>query len=630
MKNIFRLFIFIIVFCCEIASGQIITTIAGNGTCGYSGDGGPATMANINSCWDLLADGSGNIYLLSLSDNNLRRIDPSGIINTFAGTGIAGFSGDGGPATAAQFNTPAGMAMDASGNIYIADCSNYRIRKIDAAGIITTIAGDGFPGHTGDGGPALSARITPGGAVSVGPDGTVYFVTENSVRSIDPAGIIHTVAGYVTSGYSGDGGPATAARFNIIQGMDVDTAGNIYIADRFNHRIRRVSAATGIITTICGNTGTTTMGDGGPASAASLNLVHCISCDRAGNIYLACDDSRIRVINAAGIINTFAGTGTPGFAGDGGPATAALLAGPFSITTDCKGTVYYGETVATYCRIRAITVPQYAPVYAEGSVANIRMCMSTTKNIDTLLTLSDGNSGQQLNWIVLLPAAHGTATAAGTVTTTGGTLMPAGFSYTPVIGYSGTDSFTVAATDCGNLSDTITVRVLVDSIAFAGAVSGADTLCAGNTALYAATRAGGTWSSSNTAVATAGISGVVTAVAPGTALISYRITNTCGTHAVQHPVVIVPAAACAVGMPPIAATDAGFSILPNPGTGTFTLQLPAATPSAVVVTDVTGRTIKQLSASGSMILELSVPGGLYFISVTTPYSTHTARIVVER
>jgi hypothetical protein len=612
------------------ASGQIITTIAGTGTVGFSGDGGPATAADINSSIDLLADGSGNIYLLSLSGCNLRRIDPSGIITTFAGTGIAGFSGDGGPAIAAQFNATAGMAMDAAGNIYIADFGNYRIRKIDFTGTVTTIAGDGFPGHTGDGGPALSARITPAGAVSVGPDGTVYFVTENSVRSIDPAGIIHTVAGYVTSGFSGDGGPATAARFNIIQGMDVDTAGNIYIADRFNHRIRRVSAATGIITTICGNTGTTTMGDGGPASAASLNLVHCIACDRAGNIYLACDDSRIRVINAAGIISTFAGTGTPGFAGDGGPATAALLAGPFSITTDCKGTVYYGETVATYCRIRAITVPQYAPVYAEGSVANIRMCMSTAKNIDTLLTLSDGNSGQQLNWSVLLPAAHGTAAAAGTVTTTGGTLMPAGFSYTPAIGYSGADSFTVVATDCGNLSDTIMVRVLVDSIAFAGAVSGADTLCAGNTALYAATRAGGTWSSSNTAVATAGISGVVTAVAPGTALISYRITNTCGTHAVQHPVVIVPAAACAVGMPPIAATDAGFSILPNPGTGTFTLQLPAAIPAAVVVTDVTGRTIKQLSAYGSMILELSVPGGLYFITVTTPYSTHTARIVVER
>ncbi len=195
------------------ATGQVITTIAGTGTAGFSGDGVPATTATIQSTYDLVADGSGNVYSLHDNGHRIRRIDPAGTITTFAGTGTAGFSGDGGVATAAQFNIPVGMAMDASGNIYVAELGNYRIRKIDASGIITTIAGDGFSGHSGDGGPASAARITPVTAVSVGPDGTIYFVAENSVRSIDPTGIIHTVAGALSPGFSGDGGLATAARF---------------------------------------------------------------------------------------------------------------------------------------------------------------------------------------------------------------------------------------------------------------------------------------------------------------------------------------------------------------------------------------------------------------------------------
>ncbi len=612
------------------ANSQIIYTVAGTGTSGFTGDGRPATAANIQSTYDLVADGSGNVYSLHDNGHRIRRIDPAGTITTFAGTGTAGFSGDGGAATAAQFNIPVGMAMDASGNMYVADYGNYRMRKIDASGMVTTIAGDGFSGHSGDGSPSSSARITPGGAVSVGPDGTLYIVTENSVRSIDPAGIIHTVAGAVTPGFSGDGGPATAARFNSIQGMDVDTAGNIYIADRYNYRIRKVNAATGIVTTICGTGGTATTGDGGPASAASIGLVHRLSCDRAGNIYLACDNARIRVIDASGTINTIGGTGVLGFSGDGGPATAAQLANPYSIATDCKGTIYYGETIASYCRIRAITVPQYAPVYAEGNTANLRLCMGTSKNIDTLLTSSDGNSGQDLTWSVFLPAAHGSVTGGSTVVTTGATLLPTGFTYTPATGYSGTDSFTVTATDCGNLSDTIKVKVLVDTIAFAGSLTGADTVCAGNMAACIASRTGGTWSSGNVAVATVGTSGAVSGISVGTTTLTYRMTNTCGTHATFKNVIVVPATACSTGTANTSTKDFDARLYPNPGNGTFSLLLPDMLPAHIIIRDLSGRTIAETDGVGTVIHSISAPPGMYLVHIQSKNYVLTKKLTVSR
>lgn len=612
------------------ATGQVITTIAGTGTAGFSGDGGPATAATIHSTWDLITDASGSVFSLHYTDHRIRRIDPTGVITTYAGTGTAGFSGDGGLATAAQFNTPEGMAIDATGNIYVADYGNYRIRKIAASGIITTIAGDGFSGHSGDGGPASAARITPVAAVSVGPDGTIYFVAENSVRSIDPTGIIHTVAGALSPGFSGDGGPATAARFSAIQGMDVDSAGNIYIADRFNYRIRKVSATTGIVTTICGTGSAITAGDGGPASAASIDRVHRITCDRSGNIYLACDDARIRMINAAGNINTIAGTGILGFSGDGGPATAAQLANPYAITTDCKGTIYYGETITSYCRIRAITVPQFAPVYAEGSVATVQMCMGTVKNIDTLLALSDANSGQDLSWGILLPAAHGTVTGGSTLLTTGGTLQPTGFSYTPTPGYSGTDSFSVIATDCGNLSDTIKVRVLVDTIAFAGSISGADTVCVGFATTCVAGRNGGTWSSSNTAIATVGTSGIVNGIATGTATITYRITNTCGTHATYKNMTVMPATACAVSTANQAPTASTVQLYPNPCKGLFSLLLPGNQPAHITISDVAGRIIDETDGSGTIIHNIAAPPGIYFVHIRAQEYSITRKLIISQ
>ncbi len=391
-----------------------------------------------------------------------------------------------------------------------------------------------------------------------------------------------------------------------------------------------MSATTGIVTTICGTGGTATTGDGGPASGASIGLVHRISCDRAGKIYLACDNARIRVIDASGTINTFAGTGTAGYTGDGGPATAAQLANPYSIATDCKGTIYYGETIASYCRIRAITVPQFAPLYAEGSVATVQMCMGTVKNIDTLLALSDANSGQDLTWSVLLPAAHGSVTGGSTAVTTGATLLPTGFTYTPATGYSGTDSFSVIATDCGNLSDTIKVRVLVDTIAFAGSISGADTVCVGFATTCVAGRNGGTWSSSNMAIATVGTSGIVNGIATGTATITYRITNTCGTHATYKNMTVMPETACAVSTANQVPTASTVQLYPNPCKGLFSLLLPGNQPAHITVSDVAGRIIDETDGSGTIIHNIGAPPGIYFVHIRAQEYSITRKLIISQ
>jgi sugar lactone lactonase YvrE len=219
-----------------------ITTIAGTGGYGGSGDGGPATSAQL---WDprgVAVDSDGNIYIADPGNYRIRKVDSSGNITTFAGNGTPGYSGDGESATSAQLNNPNGIAVDSLGNIYIADQYNYRIRKVDSDGKITTIAGNGTPGYSGDGGPATSAQLYNPSGVAVDSDGNIYIADNNNyrVRKVDSSGKITTFAGTGTAGYSGDGGPATLAQLNWPYGVAVDSVGNIYIADRSNNRIRKV------------------------------------------------------------------------------------------------------------------------------------------------------------------------------------------------------------------------------------------------------------------------------------------------------------------------------------------------------------------------------------------------------
>ena len=322
-----------------------ISTIAGTGEEGYSGDGGPAAAAQLNFPTGVVADIAGNLYIADSGNGRIRRVATSGAIRTIAGTGEEGYSGDDGPAIAARLNYPQGLALDVAGNLYISDSGNHRIRRVDSSGIITTIAGIREGGFGGDGGPAVAAQLHFPSGVAVDSSGNLYIADwgNHRIRRIDSSGTIITIAGTGGSGSSGDGGPAVAAQLNLPQGVAADGNGNLYIADTENHRIRRVDTA-GTITTLAGTGGTGYSGDGGPAVAAQLNSPSGVALDVAGNLYIAdSENHRIRRIDSSGTIATIAGTGA-GFSGDDGPAGVAQLRYPRGIAVDGDGNLYIGDT----------------------------------------------------------------------------------------------------------------------------------------------------------------------------------------------------------------------------------------------------------------------------------------------
>ena len=282
------------------ASTGIITTVAGNGTAGYSGDDGPATSADVSPDGGVAVDTAGNIYF---ADNQrIRKVTVStGYISTVAGNGTQGYSGDGGAATNAEMNWPWGVAVDTAGNIYIADMDNERMRKVTAAtGVISTVAGNGTQGYSGDGGQAASAEINSPSGVALDASGNIYFgnILSNCIRKVTAStGIISTVAGTGTAGFSGDGGLATSAKIYYPYGVAADAGGNIYFADEVNDRVRKVSASTGDISTVAGTGTTGYSGDGGAATSAQLYWPHGVAVDAAGNVYIAdLDNDRIRAV----------------------------------------------------------------------------------------------------------------------------------------------------------------------------------------------------------------------------------------------------------------------------------------------------------------------------------------------
>ena len=324
------------------ADNWVIETVAGGGSVG---DGGPATAGQLNSPYGLALDGAGNLYIADTFNQRIRKVDAAGAISTVAGDGTRGFGGDGGPAMAAQLRSPWGVALDGAGNLYIADSSNHRIRKVDTVGVITTVAGDGTRGFGGDGGPATAAQLYVPSGVAVDGAGNLYIADRGNrrIRKVDSAGVISTVAGDGTRGYGGDGGPATAAQLNAPAGVAPDGAGNLYIADRDNHRIRKVDPA-GVISTVAGDGTLGYGGDGSPATAAQLASPRGVALDEAGNLYIADTfNYRIRKVDAAGVITTVAGDGTLGFGGDGSPATAAQLNQPIGVAPDGAGNLYIAD-----------------------------------------------------------------------------------------------------------------------------------------------------------------------------------------------------------------------------------------------------------------------------------------------
>jgi sugar lactone lactonase YvrE len=268
-----------------------ITTIAGNGSNTYSGDGGPGTSASVNDVVSVVQDALGNFYISSNGGNTdpnvIRKLDPAGNITTIAGHGIFGYTGDGGPATAAQFYGNYQIALDPAGNLYVADQNNHRVRKINTSNTITTFAGNGTPGFSGDGGPATTAELRNPTGVATDENGNIFFseLGNGRIRKIDASGIITTIAGNGTFGYSGDGGPATAAELNQPCQVATDKSGNVFFADARNYRIRKIDAA-GIITTVVGNGTCGFSGDGGPAYLAEICNAVGVAVDGQGNLYI--------------------------------------------------------------------------------------------------------------------------------------------------------------------------------------------------------------------------------------------------------------------------------------------------------------------------------------------------------
>ncbi len=334
----------------KLSKTGVYSTVAGNGILGYSGDGGPAIFAQLKSPYNIAIDTQGNLYIADSYDCRIRKVSVDGIITTVAGNGIRGYSGDNVQATSSELSGPTAVAVDNKGNIFIADLSNERIRKVDNNGIITTVAGNGTQGTTiydnGDGGPATLATFGYPIGIAVDDAGELFItdVGHSNIRKVSTDGIISTVAGskYGTAGFGGDGGLATNALFNWIGGnVTLDKAGNMYIPDSYNYRVRKVDN-NGIVTTIAGNGTYGYNGEGILATNAEMINPTGIALDKEGAIYIS-NNFRIQKINASNIINTIAGNGTGGYNGDGIQASASQLYQPYSVSTDFSGNMYVND-----------------------------------------------------------------------------------------------------------------------------------------------------------------------------------------------------------------------------------------------------------------------------------------------
>ena len=347
----------------------VVTNIAGTGSSGFTGDGGAATAAKLAAPRQLVEAGDGALYVADGGNHRIRRIAPDGTIATVAGNGTAGSSGDGGPATAAAINTPHAVAVDSAGNLFIADSMSARIRKVTPNGTITTVAGTGVEGFSGDGGPGTAARLRNPKGLEIGPDGALYISDglNHRVRRLGLDGTITTIAGNGAAASAGDGGPATAASIRVPRGLDFDAGGNLYVAEGDGHRIRRVSP-DGIITTVAGTGAAGYNGDLIPATSAQLADPHGVVVDGSGRLFVAdSDNHRIRMIETDGTISTVSGTGAAADGAGGAVAVYSAIGNPRGLAVDAAGDVYIADTGNH--RIRKVTGPTAAPPGLSGGSA---------------------------------------------------------------------------------------------------------------------------------------------------------------------------------------------------------------------------------------------------------------------
>jgi hypothetical protein len=385
------------------SSASFIYSIAGNGNAGYQGDGGLATLAGLNSPSGTVMDGAGNLYIADTYNNVVRKVTAgSGLITTIAGTGTAGYSGDGFAAVNSQLNWPAALALDSAGNLFIADSNNFAVRRVDkTTGVITTFAGSGTLGNSGNGGAAANAQLSYVDGIAFDSANNLYIADSGNSQVwevLSATSAITIVAGNGTPGYSGDSGPASGALLNSPNGVAVDHAGNVYIADKDNQAIRKIAAGTKVISTVAGDsTGVGGYGgDGGAATGAQLNSPMAVTVDAAGDLFIADSlNSVIRRVDAnTQVISTVAGNGSfcSPLSGDGGPALSAGLCYPTGITVDATGNLYIADSLDQ--RVRMAAIASAPPSTAAASPA-FSVTGGTYAGVQTV-TISDATPGASI------------------------------------------------------------------------------------------------------------------------------------------------------------------------------------------------------------------------------------------
>ncbi|HEX4136208.1 MAG TPA: hypothetical protein VHY84_16460 [Bryobacteraceae bacterium] len=407
----------------RIVSGTI-STVAGNGNYGYTGDGGIGTDATLPGPDGVVIDSSGNAIVCDSFANRVRSITTFGIINLIAGDNTPGFTGDGGPAVSASLVDCQGIAIDGAGNLYIADTHDRRIRKVSTTGVITTVAGTGMNSFSGDGGQAVNAALSQPEGIAVDSQGNLYIADtgNNRIRRVTPSGIITTIAGSGTQGYAGDGASALGAQLNAPTRIALDPSGNIYFTDNGNNVVRRILVG-GTIQPVAGNGQYGFSGDGGQATSAMLANPIGLAIDASGGVLIAdANNARIRRVDPTGIINTIAGNGTNTLAGDGRPPLQTGFGSPADVTVDPEGNIYIADQ--NDGRIRRIETKPPSLVVSDsgltfmtaidGIPASSRTVTvlnggSGTIGYSAVASMLSGNAG----WLSVSPSQGATSASAG-------------------------------------------------------------------------------------------------------------------------------------------------------------------------------------------------------------------------
>ncbi len=592
--------IYLLLLCVTtIAHAQLfpyISTVAGNTVGGFSGDGASALAAEIHNPNSVCVDKWGNIYFVDEYNNRVRKVDLAGTITTIAGKDSVWLAphpnGDGGPATNAKLCYPTGIAVDTLGNVYIAEQQMQLIRKINTAGIITTFAGQlNLADWTGDGGPATAAKLWKPFALAFDKLGNLY-VTEKfnfDVRKITPAGIISTVAGSQSSGSTGNGGPATAATFTDPRGITVDKNGNIYIADGTSNVVRKVDAS-GTIHAFAGTgTGGTFSGEGIPATDAVFYYPFGLASDDSGYVYIAdILNNRVRMVAPNGLVHTLAGS-MAGYSGDGGPATAAYLYNPEGVACDASGNVFVAEYLNNVIR-------KISPLYCTPNAGLVDAVSNQVCPCMPVQFIDETLGG---TWSVV--TGHASINSLGMATAVS----------------AGPDTVVYTLIDsCGTARASMAITVLdtarCDTMK---KILGKHLICLDSSMKVTDTITGGVWGKLGTRVSI-NDTGKVTADSAGADTLTYTLHDSCGTKIITYPVYVLTKAQCdSVNSVPTVNSIETAILYPNPATNQVTIKTGSNTYTELRLYNNMGTLVlKQFINNRELTLDIkNLPKGVYFI-----------------